>query len=265
MSRVIPGILLAVGWLILLFLGSSALFWAVVVGGAVIALHEFFRMTCPWLIGGRRVLTLGLCLLPVLAAGSDRVDLVLAGVIASLLAAGVLALQGYTVLADVFRYFSATILASVYVSLCMAHVVFIRFLADGPFWLTLLVAVVAGSDTGAYYAGRAYGQRKLFPQISPKKTVAGGVGGLVAGIAVAELLALVFPDRVEPLLLLPAAALLVVVGIGGDLTESMIKRTMGTKDSGTILRGHGGLLDRVDSLLLAGPVLFYLLHFGWLR
>lgn len=265
MSRVIPGVLLAVGWLLLLFLGSAALFWTVVVGGAVIALHEFFRMTCPWLIGGRRALTLGLCLLPVLAAGSDRVDMVLAGVIASLLAAGAVALQGYTVLTDVFRYFSATVLASIYISLCMAHVVLIRFLPEGPFWLTLLVAVVAGSDTGAYYAGRAFGQRRLFPQISPKKTVAGGVGGLVAGIAVAELLALMFPGRVEPLPLLLAAALLVVVGIGGDLTESMIKRSVGVKDSGTILRGHGGLLDRVDSLLLAGPVLFYLLHFGWLR
>jgi len=265
MSRVIPGVLLAAGWLLLLFLGSASLFWAVVVGGAVLALHEFFRMTCPWLIGGRRILTIGLCLLPVLAAGSGRIDIVLAGVIAGLLAAGAVSLQGYTVLAEVFGYFSATVLASVYISLSMAHVVLIRFLPEGPFWLTLLVAVVAGSDTGAYYAGRAFGQRKLFPQISPKKTVAGGVGGLVAGIAVAEVLALVLPGRVEPLLLLPAAALLVVIGIGGDLTEAMIKRSMGVKDSGTILRGHGGLLDRVDSLLLAGPVLFYLLHFGWLR
>jgi phosphatidate cytidylyltransferase len=125
----------------------------------------------------------------------------------------------------------------------------------------MLIAVVAGSDTGAYYAGRAFGGRKLFPQISPKKTVAGGIGGLVAGIAFAEGVNLLFPGNVDFFSLFVAAALLIVVGIAGDLTESMIKRSMGVKDSGTILFGHGGLLDRIDSLLLTAPVLFYLLHF----
>jgi len=128
--------------------------------------------------------------------------------------------------------------------------------------LILLIAIVAGSDTGAYYAGKTFGKRKLFPQISPKKTIAGGVGGLVFGIAAAEGINLLFPEKTDPLLLLPVAALLIVVGIVGDLTESMIKRSVGVKDSGTILLGHGGLLDRIDSLLLTGPVLYYLLRLG---
>ena len=186
----------------------------------------------------------------------------LAGVIASLLATAAVALFRYTAIEDVFKYISCSGFGTVYISLCIAHVALIRFLPDGPFWLTMLIAIVAGSDTGAYYAGRAFGRRKLFPQISPKKTVAGGIGGLVAGIATAEALNLLFPGKAEPFPLLIAAALLIVIGIVGDLTESMIKRSVGVKDSGTILFGHGGLLDRVDSLLLTGPVLFYLLHFG---
>ena len=252
---------MAGGWFLLLFWGSAALFWAVVLSGAVIALHEYFRMTSAFLTGTPLVATIFLCLYPVLAAFFGKSDIVLAGVIGSLLAAVAVALYRYTAIEDVFRYIIGSSFGSVYISLCMAHVVLIRLLPQGPFWLTMLIAVVAGSDIGAYYAGRAFGGRKLFPQISPKKTVAGGIGGLVAGIAFAEGINLLFPGNVDFFPLLIAAALLIVVGIAGDLTESMIKRSMGVKDSGTILFGHGGLLDRIDSLLLTAPVLFYLLHF----
>lgn len=264
MSRVIPGILMAAGWFLLLFLGTAELFWAVVICGATIALHEYFSMTSPSLTGSRLFITIFFCLFPVLTAFFGRSDAVLAGVIGTLLAAVAMALHGYMTFENVFKYISCSGFASVYISLCMAHVVLIRFLPQGSFWLTLLIVVVAGSDTGAYYAGRAFGRRKLFPQISPKKTVAGGVGGLVTGIAAAEGINLFFPGIVAPLPLFLAAVLLVIVGIAGDLTESMIKRSVGVKDSGTILFGHGGLLDRIDSLLLTAPVLFYLLYFGLL-
>jgi phosphatidate cytidylyltransferase len=265
MSRVIPGIFMASGWFLLLFFGSVELFWVVVVCGASIALHEYFRMTSGSLTGSRLLITIFLCLFPVLAAFFGKGDLVLAGMIGSLLAAVAVALYEYTSFEDVFGYLSCSGFASIYISLCMAHVVLIRFLPQGSYWLTMLIVVVAGSDTGAYYAGRAFGRRKLFPQISPKKTVAGSIGGMAAGLATAGGLSLFFPGKANLFLLLIAAALLVIVGIAGDLTESMIKRSMGVKDSGTILFGHGGLLDRIDSLLLTGPVLYYLLYFGILQ
>lgn len=262
MSRVIPGILMAGGWLLLLFLGSAELFGVVVIAGACLALYEFFRMAMTSLRGWRLFATIGLCLFPALAAFSGQSDMVLAGVIASLLVMSAVALHGYGAMNDVFKYASFSGFACVYISLCMAHIVLIRFLPQGAFWLTMLVGIVAGSDTGAYYAGRTFGQRKLFPQISPKKTVAGVVGGLVAGVVAAEGINLLFPEKADPLALFFVAIVLVIIGIGGDLTESMIKRSFGVKDSGTILFGHGGLLDRIDSLLLTGPVLYYMLHFG---
>jgi phosphatidate cytidylyltransferase len=252
MSRVIPGILMAGGWLLLLFLGPVHLFWAVIVSGACLALHEFFRMALASLRGWRLYATISLCLFPVLAAFFGQSDAVLAGVIASLLVMVAVALHGYGDIDDVLKYTSFSGFACVYISLCLAHIALIRFLPQGAFWLTMLVGIVAGSDTGAYYAGRAFGQRKLFPQISPKKTVAGGIGGIN----------LFFPAQADPLILFIMSILLVVIGIAGDLTESMIKRSVGVKDSGTILFGHGGLLDRIDSLLLTGPVLYYLLRFG---
>lgn len=264
MNRVIPGLLLAVGWLLLLLYGSFHLFWAVVSAATAIALHEFFRMSCPWLGGWRRIVAILSCLLPVMASVAGQSDLVLAGVIGSLLATAVVALHGYTALEDVLRFLLSSGFATVYVAVCIAHVVLLRFHPQGAYWLLMLAAIVAGSDTGAYYAGRTFGERKLFPQISPKKTVAGGVGGLLAGMAAALLLGLFAPTPVRMPVLLFSAALLVVVGIAGDLTESMLKRAVGVKDSGAILFGHGGVLDRIDSLLLTGPVLYYFLHLGLL-
>lgn len=262
MSRVIPGILMAGGWLLLLFLGSAELFWAIVVGGACVALYEFFRMTMSSLHGWRLLVTIGSCLFPVLAAFFGHNDAVQAGMIASLLVFMAVALHGYGVMDDVLKYASCSGFACIYISLCMAHVVLLRFLPQGAFWLTMLVGIVAGSDTGAYYVGKTFGQRKIFPQISPKKTMAGGVGGLVAGVAVAEGINLLFPEKADPVGLFFVAIVLILIGIAGDLTESMIKRSVGVKDSGTILFGHGGILDRIDSLLLTAPVLYYLLYFG---
>lgn len=264
MSRVIPGVLLAGGWLLLLIYGSPFLFGMILLAAAGVALHEFFRMTRPALTGFFHIATIFFSLMPVLAACTGRGDLVLAGVVLSLLATLFFALSRYNSTKDIFGDISCTGFGVLYISLSIAHVVLLRFHDHGSFWLILLTAVVAGSDTGAYYIGKAFGKRKLFPQVSPKKTIAGGVGGLLAGLITAGLLYFFSPADAGFLVLLTSAALLVVIGIGGDLTESMIKRSMGVKDSGTILFGHGGILDRIDSLLLTGPVLYYLLYFGFL-
>lgn len=262
MNRVIPGVCMAVGWILLLFAGTIELFWAVAVVGTILALYEFFRMVMPTLVGAPLFIAISCCLCPVVATFFGRCDFVLAGVIASLLLVTAISLHGFGRMQDVLKYATSSGFATIYIALCLAHMVLIRHLPQGAFWLTMLVGIVAGSDTGAYYAGRAFGKRKLFPLISPKKTVAGGVGGILAGIATAEGINLLFPEKAEPLTLAVAAIGLIGIGIAGDLTESMIKRSVGVKDSGTILFGHGGILDRIDSLLLTAPVLYYLLYLG---
>lgn len=262
MNRVIPGAFMVAGWLLLLFWGTAEFFWGVAIAGTVVALIEFFRMVLPKLTGMPLYLSVSCCQLPVFATFYGRGDVVLAGVMASLLAVVALALHRFGRVNDTLDYMTACGLAILYVALCLAHIVLIRHLPDGAFWLTMLVGIVAGSDTGAYYAGRAFGQRKLFPIISPQKTVAGVVGGMFAGVIAAEVISLLFSKNVNPFILAVVAMGLIAIGIAGDLTESMIKRSVGVKDSGTILFGHGGILDRLDSLLLASPVLYYLLHFG---
>jgi phosphatidate cytidylyltransferase len=120
-------------------------------------------------------------------------------------------------------------------------------------WIFVLLAGVWAFDTGAYLVGRAIGRRPFFPWVSPKKTLEGVLGGLVvAVIAVCLVLALAGQAWWEGLVL---GLLLGTVAQAGDLAESLLKRAAGAKDSGTLLPGHGGILDRVDSILFAAPVL----------
>src|SRR5438128_918976 len=146
------------------------------------------------------------------------------------------------------------VLGAVYPGLLLGTVVRLRQLPDGFDWLVLTLTVTWLNDTGAYFAGRAYGKRKLYPRISPSKTWEGAAGGLLASIGGAL--------AVTSLGWLPQLPWwgCVVVGAGagvlgplGDLSESMLKRAFGAKDSIRLLPGHGGLLDRVDALLFTAP------------
>ena len=138
---------------------------------------------------------------------------------------------------------------------------------DGAFRLLYVFGVVFAADTGAYLAGRALGKHKLAPAISPGKSVEGAIGGLALVIAwslTAGVLAFRADDRVEIIEIVVLSLIVGGVSIVGDLTESMFKRLAGVKDSGTLLPGHGGALDRVDSLLAALPVMALGVHLlGW--
>lgn len=126
---------------------------------------------------------------------------------------------------------------------------------SGHLWLLTALALVWAADSGAYFAGRQFGKRKLAPRISPNKTVAGLVGGLIAGLIVATGFGLLagLPLVKLPQLLL-VTALAVLASVLGDLFESLLKRHAGAKDSGHVIPGHGGVLDRIDGVLAALPV-----------
>ena len=262
MERLIPGLLMAVLWVLLLFLAPPLIFWFVIVLGAATALSEFFRMTGTLPSSGILTLFIASSLIPVLAAAEGSQVAVLIGSYLALLGLVVLLISFYTRFTDPLAFLLRSGFSVFYISLCSAFIVLLRFLPEGSSWLLLLTAVTAGSDTGAYYAGRAFGKRKLCPSISPGKTVNGAIGGILAAVLAVVLIGFFLLPEVSSIQLALTAALLSVVGIAGDLAESIIKRGTGTKDSGSILGGHGGLLDRIDSLLLAAPLLYLLLHFG---
>ncbi len=129
-----------------------------------------------------------------------------------------------------------------------------KMLWNAPFWFA--IAVVYMGDTGAYFTGVSLGKRKLIPAVSPKKTWEGSVGGLVWSAATAVVLNLFFEFQMHWAVAIFAGILMGASGQIGDLVESAVKRVSGYKDSGWIFPGHGGVLDRIDSLLFAAPVCY---------
>jgi phosphatidate cytidylyltransferase len=162
--------------------------------------------------------------------------------------------------AESFRRSGEAVLGAVYISFAFTSLLLLRELPGGSSWIMVLLIILWAGDTAAYYGGSRFGRRKLAPSLSPKKTwegaAAGLLGSLVAGTVTAMLLLDDLPlDRVAVLTLAVAAS-----GQVGDLLESLWKRAKGVKDSGRIMPGHGGLLDRIDSLLLGAPVGYQLIR-----
>lgn len=134
--------------------------------------------------------------------------------------------------------------------------------ANGQWLVLALLLLVAAADTGAYFSGKAFGKRKLAPNVSPGKSWEGVIGGLLLVSAIALIYGLFDGDPwfIGLVIALPAAA----VSVLGDLLESMLKRHRGVKDSGSILPGHGGVLDRIDGITAAAPVFaLALIATGW--
>jgi phosphatidate cytidylyltransferase len=149
----------------------------------------------------------------------------------------------------------------VYVPFLLAHLPLLK-VGGEPYWLIVALCTAFFADTVAYFFGRAFGKHKLYPAVSPKKTIEGSVGGVIgsvlATLGVGTFWTLPELDVVHAIVL---GVLASFCGQAGDLVESMVKRTFGVKDSGAILPGHGGMLDRIDALLFVAPVVYYFVFF----
>lgn len=251
-------------------LWQGGLLWAALVALVVLlSLHELHGLASRALpaapakdafLGGGLVMVAA----AYLSAGSAA-----AGGLGGVAAVGVAAagVTAYSLVREAFRpaarpllLAGSTVLAAVYVGGFLSHLILLREWPEGGrLYLLLAVAGTWATDTGAYMAGRAVGGRRLAPRISPNKTVAGAVGGVLASagflaVAGASL------NEVGALRGLLLAAVIAPAAMVGDLVESAIKREAGAKDSGRLLPGHGGVLDRFDSLMFVAPAVYYLLR-----
>ena len=237
--------------------------WVYLVGvlaAALWAAYEFFSLArragyAPswWIgLGGTGALTAG----PVIAGSGPAsltaltVTLVVLASLAHLLrraAAGQMALTDFLL----------TVGGTLYLGWLFSYFVWLRLLTEGRSLVVLLLLTTFASDTAAFAVGRRWGRRKLAPAVSPNKTQEGAIAGLAAGMVVAAVLIgrLGLPFALWQSL--AVGALVALAGQLGDLAESALKRSFQAKDAGALIPGHGGLLDRADSLMVAGVVLYY--------
>ncbi|MGH9344737.1 MAG: phosphatidate cytidylyltransferase [Terriglobia bacterium] len=193
-------------------------------------------------------------------------ELEYAALILILAAIPCVALWKVTNLKEYLGTVSVTAFGVVYVAFAFSCLFPLRFpplgwgLANGRHLVFFLFAVVVAGDIFAYLTGRLLGRRLLFQRVSPKKTIEGSMGGLIASLIIGWVYARYFWQTTDWKIVLPLALVVAIAGQTGDLVESALKRGAGLKDSGALLPGHGGLLDRVDSLLLGAPALWLVLE-----
>ncbi|MEB3101128.1 phosphatidate cytidylyltransferase [Ferviditalea candida] len=254
-QRITTGILAGAGFLVLLYLGG-AWFALIISVLALIGYYEFISMmklrhTDPASIIG--YLSIAFLVIPRSqeshALGIFSFETGIWAMMVLFLLATVVT-KNRTNVHDV----SILFLGTLYIGTGFHFMGLTRSLEHGLFWTLLVFACIWATDSGAYFTGWAIGKRLLWPSISPKKTVEGAVGGILFSVVTAIGFSLYSPDLLSVRQALLIAVLASIFSQLGDFVESALKRSQGVKDSGTILPGHGGILDRVDSWLFVFPM-----------
>jgi phosphatidate cytidylyltransferase len=251
-SRIAIALILLPVVLGVVWLGGWWLFGLALVGG-LLALHELYAMARslrPIVLGGYAGLILTL-----IGAQLGGTTWVLAGILSTVVAA-LLVFFVSSARQNAVGGFALTLLGVVWVGGGLSYLMLVRDVPEnGRLLIFTVLLTVFADDTAAFFVGRTIGRHRLAPAISPGKSVEGFIGGTIAGVAV-TFFALYEQDVVSTGESLILGLVIAVAATLGDLFESAVKRDLGVKDSGTLLGGHGGVLDRVDSLLWAGPAAY---------
>lgn len=249
--------------LILFILYANTIFFALLICLVTfLALTEFYGMGLPAEPASERWVAVGGGTILVLVLSFAAPSLQMAGVACLFLFFAIFYLFFYRDLQTVVQRLAIVILGCLYLPLLLAYLPLLRSLPFGREWIFAVLLLVMVGDSAAYFVGVRFGQRRLYPAISPKKSVEGAVGGLAGNLIGILIAKYWFFPALQVIDCLFLGVLVGSLAQLGDLFESMLKRSFGVKDSGRMIPGHGGLLDRLDSLLFAfAPVYFYALLF----
>jgi len=241
--------------------GGPFLFAVVVSVVCIIALWEYFGIVFNSGGGANQGLipVMGLIagLLIIWAAYLGSFEMMIGLVTLNLIVCGLISLLKLKTDAFVSEIAAKQVLGVIYIPLLLAYLILIRNGVDGIVWIYFLLFIIFSGDVGAYHFGSYFGRHKLCPAVSPGKTVEGSIGGLALNLGVGAVFKYFFLPQLPwglSILFFVAAG---VAGQVGDLFESVLKRVGNKKDSGALLPGHGGILDRIDALLFAAPVAYF--------
>ena len=264
-TRWITGLIAAALLISLLFAANRALFTAVVALAAVAALWEYIGIVGDIGTAFSGIIAKAIVSLAAVAAVVGGAYGHAPGLI-SAIALGLIAGGGWTVVTfgrdpQAGQKAARMLMGVVYVGLPLGLATIVWQMPQGATWLLTILAIVFVGDISAFYVGTYRGRRKLCPKVSPNKTVEGALGGLAGSVMVGVGLKLVLFPQVSLTGMMAAGLLMGLAGQMGDLFESVLKRSADIKDSGWLLPGHGGILDRIDALLFALPVGWFFLNF----
>jgi len=239
------------------YLANQFAFALLIVLVSVLALHEFLRMSLPQERLWERSLALvvggGLTLAVSFASPQGT----LAALVLSCLLFATWFLFRFQDIKTVVLHFSLVLLGLLYIPVLLGHMALLHGLPHGKAWIFFIMFLVMTSDSAAYFSGIRFGKHKLYPAISPNKSIEGAIGGLFGGVLAALIVRSCFFPALDLLDCVALGFALGAISQIGDLFESMLKRSFEVKDSGGLIPGHGGLLDRLDSLLFAYPLAYY--------
>lgn len=227
---------------------------------SAIGIAEFYRMALPERSLERWLAALaGSALIFIPLAGNDRLLLPAVGLL--FVGFSLLLLFRVRTIDTAAREVAFALLAFIYIPFLLMHLVLLRQTTFGVQWLLVVMLIVMTNDSAAYYSGSAFGKHRLYPLVSPKKSIEGAVGGLFGSLCGTLLAKFTFFPQLTFCDAAVTALVIGMVGQAGDLFESLLKRSFNVKDSGTIIPGHGGVLDRLDSILFAAPITYYYVLF----
>jgi phosphatidate cytidylyltransferase len=248
---------------LLIYKGGAFLFAAFICILCITALSEYFRIVFNTSSKPENPDRLAFSLsgyffgpVIIMAAYINSFDIILSLIILNFICCALISLNFFRSDSSVSDRFARQVSGVIYIPLSLSCLVLIRNSIDGIVWIFFLLALVFAGDTGAFYAGNLLGKHKLCPEVSPGKTVEGSIGGLLANLAVGFIFIKFFLKTLPLIQSIFFVLLIGIVAQAGDLFESALKRNSGVKDSGSILPGHGGIMDRIDALLFAAPVAF---------
>lgn len=253
-SRWLIAALLGPAVLLVIFWAPAMVFFTVVAVAALLAWNEFYGMCFAPQRSLLRLIGLFGVAMILIGSKAQAPALHAVSVVLAVSFGFLYFLLNYEKIPSIIDHVGRYVLGQVYIGLGMSFLIRLYDLPFGPRWIFFALLVSFLGDTCAFYAGRAFGRRPLYPAVSPKKTVEGLLGGMLGASLAAAVSALYLPVVWYEAALL--GLWLGVWGAAGDLFESMLKRSVGVKDSGHILMGHGGLLDRIDALVFNVPLVF---------